>query len=70
MAIITKQVNTDVFINGDAANDHLAVFEDTAHRLFVYGDTATAVTAMAAGASIGQYQRRRRPILHDRNLQE
>jgi hypothetical protein len=43
LTVTVKAANQDIFISGDNANNQLAVFEDGAGRLFIYGGTGTAI---------------------------
>src|SRR4029079_18358597 len=43
MTVTVKAANGDIFISGDSANNGVAVFQDAIRRLFIYGDTATAI---------------------------
>jgi len=42
-AITILTANNTIYINGDGANNHVAVFEDAIRRLFIYGDTLTPI---------------------------
>jgi hypothetical protein len=52
LSISVKAVGTDIFISGDNTANHLAVFEDGAGRLFIYGDVNTAVTGDGTVAGV------------------
>ena len=43
LSVTVKVANNNIFISGDGADNHVAVFQDAIRRLFIYGDTATAI---------------------------
>ncbi len=52
LSVTIKAVNGDIFISGDAGNDHLSIFEDGAGRLFIYGDVNTALAGDGAVSGV------------------
>jgi hypothetical protein len=52
LTVTVKAANNDIFISGDGANNGIAVFQDGARRLFIYGDTATAIAGDGTVAGV------------------
>ncbi len=53
LTVTIKAANQDILISGDGANNGIAIFQDgSGGRLFIYGNTATAITGdgVLAGA--------------------
>ena len=52
LTVSVRQVNADVFISGDAANNTIALLQDAVGQFFIYGDAATAITGDGTVAGV------------------